>query len=270
MNSFYHNKLVFVTGGSEGIGRSIALQLVTQGAHVIITSRGPDKCKLAIQDFEKVRSSPKQIIHYCSFDLTDYAVTQSHFEKLVQQYGVPDLLINCAGFARPGYLETLDMAPIRDMMEINYFGIVHAVKSLLPHFIKRKSGVIVNTSSIAGFIGLFGYTGYCASKYAVIGFSEALRRELKPYGIQVSVLCPPNTQTPGLAEENKYKPAEVLATEEKIKVLTPDQVASSFLKKLTRNPFIITTTFDGTLSLILSRWAPWLLNFFVRRSKLKD
>jgi 3-dehydrosphinganine reductase len=265
MTNYYQNKLAFITGGSEGIGRSIALQLVSLGADVVITSRSIEKCEKAFQELQKQKKNPAQRIAYSSFDLTDVSATQKNLEELITQFGVPDFLINCAGYARPGYLEELDLTHIKGMMEINYFGTVHAVQTILPYFIKKKSGTIVNTSSITGFIGLFGYTGYCASKYAVIGFSEALRREVAPYGIKVSVLCPPNTQTPGLLEENKSKPAEVLATEEKIKVLTPDEVAQAFLKKLPKNHFLITTTFDGTLSLWLSRWAPWIIDLFVRR-----
>jgi 3-dehydrosphinganine reductase len=131
--------------------------------------------------------------------------------------------------------------------------------------IKDQKGHIVNTSSMAGFIGLFGYTGYCASKYAVVGFSEALRRELKPYGIRVSVLCPPNTRTPGLEEENKFKPAAVLKTEEKAKPVDPDFVAKGLLKALPKNEFMIVPTFDGKLAYTLSRHAPSILNQFVKR-----
>lgn len=258
LEKFYSGKLVFITGGSEGIGRSIALELVSLGARVIITSRSTEKLAAVVKD-----SGGK--IHSRAFDLTDFTATETALKTLVDVFGIPDYLINCAGYARPGYIEDLSLEHYQRMMNLNYFGQVHAIKALLPFFIKKKMGTIVNVSSIAGFIGLFGYTGYCASKYAVIGFSEALRRELAIYNIRVSVLCPPNTRTPGLDEENKYKPPEVLATEEKIKVQDPIEVTRSFLKQLPRNPFIITTTLDGKWTYRLSRWLPFLINLFVKR-----
>lgn len=268
MKSAYNNKLAFITGGSEGIGRSIALELVKSGAHVVITSRSLAKLEATLKDLEAVRQSPLQRMGMAAFDLTDFAATQKNFSDLVQKYGVPDFLINCAGYARPGYIDQLGMEHYHGMMDINYFGLAHACKALAPHLIQRGSGTIVNTSSIAGYIGLFGYTGYSASKYAVIGFSEALRRELEIYGIRVSVLCPPNTRTPGLAEENKYKPQEVLKTEEKVKVQDPIDVARAFLKALPKNRFIITTNLDGKMSHLLSRLAPGILNLFVKRPRV--
>ena len=183
----------------------------------------------------------------------------------MKEHGVPDFLINCAGFARPGYLNKLDLQYYHKMMDLNYFGIVHVCKTLVPHMMTAMKGHIINTSSMAGFIGLFGYTGYCASKYAVVGFSEALRRELEPYNIKVSVLCPPNTRTPGLEEENKYKPKEVLATEEKAKPVNPDYIAKELIKALGSRKFMIVPTFDGGMAYLLSRYAPSILHQFVKR-----
>src|SRR6185437_4120522 len=124
---------------------------------------------------------------------------------------------------------------------------------------------IINTSSLAGFMGLFGYTGYCASKYAVVGFSQALLSELKPYGIAVSVLCPPNTKTPGLERENQFKPPEVLKMEEKAKVVTAEEVSQTLMKSLPKRKFWIIPTFDGSLALYLSRFAPKILDQFTKR-----
>ena len=98
-------------------------------------------------------------------------------------------------------------------MKINLYGARNAIAALLPHM-RNQGGHIVNVSSIAGLIGVFGYTDYCASKFGLIGFSEALRSELDSQGIMVSVLCPPDTDTPGLAEENLTKPPETLAVSE--------------------------------------------------------
>jgi 3-dehydrosphinganine reductase len=118
---------------------------------------------------------------------------------------------------------------------------------------------------MAGLTGVFGYTGYSATTFAVRGFSEALRRELRPFGIRVSVLCPPNTRTPGFVEENRYKPAEVLKAEEKVSTVDPDVVAAALLRQLPSNPFVITASLDSRLAVVLLHLAPWIVDRALRR-----
>jgi 3-dehydrosphinganine reductase len=226
----FHGKRAVIFGGSEGIGKSLAKLILEAGGDVAICSRSEEKLRAATTEMERLRvrliSRP--------VDVTDFRAVQALAADLEKTWGTPDLLINCAGYARPGYLEELGIEHFRKMMELNYFGTVHTTKAFLPQMLKKRGSHILNTSSLAGFIGLFGYTGYCASKFAVVGFSEALRREIAPWGVNVSVLCPPNTRTPGLDEENKFKPKEVLATEEKVKVVDPDYVAAEALAGLKR------------------------------------
>jgi len=258
----YKQKLVFVFGGSEGIGRSLVLKLLSQGAKVVALSRNSDKLNKLTQEALEFSSSLKTQ----SCDVTNWDQTNATMVGLVKEHGVPDYILQLAGYSKPGYLENLEIKDFRNMMNLNYFGTLHVAKSIAPFWLKKQSGHLLTCSSIAGFIGLFGYTGYCASKYAVLGFSEALRREWKPFGIKVSVLCPPNTNTPGLAEENKYKPHEVLATEEKIAVLSPEVVAEQTLKQLVKNPFLIIPSFDGKMARLLGALSPRIMDFFVRRT----
>lgn len=259
------SKLAFVVGGSEGIGKETAREMIRQGFDVIIFSRNQSKLDKAIFELQSARQSLRQKTESCALDVTDWNMTKAMMEKLIKKHGTPDYLINCAGYARPGYIEDLEIEHYRKMMDLNYFGIVHTCKAIAPHMMKAKHGKIINTSSMAGFIGLFGYTGYCASKWAVVGFSEALRRELEVYGIRVSVLAPPNTTTPGLIEENRYKSMEILATEEKVKPVSPEYVAKSIIANLSNNKFMIHPTFEGSLAYRLSRFTPSLMNLFVRR-----
>jgi short-subunit dehydrogenase len=263
----YSKKSALIVGGSEGIGKSIAEKLVTAGCQVSISSRSNEKLELAKYEISKSAGS-KNDIHSFAMDVTDAGQCETKLQLYLDEIGTPDFLFNCAGFARPGYFSDLELKYFREMMDLNYFGSVHTIKAILPKMLKRGSGHIINTSSIAGFIGLFGYTGYCASKYAVIGFSEALRREMAPLNIRVSVLCPPNTRTPGLDRENEFKPREVLATEEKAKVVDPDYVAKEVLKRLPKNPFLMVPTLDGALAHRLSRHLPGVLDLFVKRPSL--
>lgn len=265
MKKHYENKLVFLLGASEGIGLSIAKLFVSYGAQVLIASRSEKKLEKAIQELEPLRQSPDQIIEAQSIDLTNTENTSQALTDWLKKYGTPDYLIINAGFGKPGFMTDLEVKDYEDMVNLNYLGAVRAIKPLLPAMIKAQKGHIVLTSSIAGFVGLFGYTGYCPTKYAQIGFAEALKAEIKQDNIKVSVLCPPNTDTPGFAIENQFKPDEVLKTEEKIKSLTPDEVAISFMKQLHKGKFFIIPTFDGKLALYLKRFFPSILNLAVKR-----
>ena len=109
-------------------------------------------------------------------------------------------------------------------MDINFFGTVNIVRAAIKDFIKRGSGNIVNVSSIAGVIGVFGYTAYGASKYAIRGFSDTLRAEVKPLGINVNIVFPPDTDTPQLAYETQFKPFETKVISGTAGLTSPDKV----------------------------------------------
>ena len=141
-------------------------------------------------------------------DVTDEKQIKDAFDGLVRDKGVPTHLFNCAGAANPGYVQDFSLADFEAPMKLDYFGTVIPTITMLPHFISRGSGHVVNVSSAGGFVGIIGYAAYSPAKFAVMGFSEVLRHELKPKGIKVSIVCPPDMDTPGFANENKNKPEE--------------------------------------------------------------
>jgi 3-dehydrosphinganine reductase len=147
----------------------------------------------------------------------------------------------------PGYFQKLDVETFHWLMDINYYGTVHILKLLTPGMIERGAGTILNISSQAGFAGVFGYSGYSASKYAVRGFSDVIRSELKPLGIQVSVAFPPDTETPQLAFEEPLKPYETRFIAGTTKVQSADAVAEEILRKMDKGNYIIIPGFDGKL-----------------------
>jgi 3-dehydrosphinganine reductase len=265
LKDFYKNKYVLITGGSEGIGRALALDLTKCGADVTILARSAPKLINTLAEMETLRVSPTQVLNYVSCDVTQFEWVRKTIDELIFEHRVPDILMNVAGYAQPGYIHEQEIHHFDDMMNLNLFGVVHTCKAITPYFMKEKKGIILNTSSMAGFLGLFGYTAYCATKFAVVGFSEALRRELKPYNVQVSILCPPNTKTPGLEKENKVKPKEILATEEKAKVATAEEVALATLKDLKKKKTMIIPTADGNLAYILNKISPKIIDQFVKR-----
>jgi len=261
---FYDKKTAIVTGGSEGIGKAVAMELARRGSHLLIVSRSPGKLAKAKEELESTQKNSSQRIESLALDLTDWESTKSELHPFLER-NPPDLLINCAGFARPGFFQDVAPEQCQQMMAVNYMGIVHSCQAVLPYMLKKGRGWIVNTSSMAGFLPLFGYTGYCASKYAVVGFSQALDAEIKTKGIRVLTLCPPNTRTPGLEAENRHKPPEVLAIEEKAKTLEPESVALALLRAIPRNKPMIIPTFEGRLAYLLSRYFPSFLKWLIRR-----
>ena len=114
-------------------------------------------------------------------------------------------------------------------MRVDYFGTVHVTRALLPAMIERGTGQIAIVSSLAGVIGIYGYTAYSASKFALVGFAECLRQDLLAHGIGVSLVFPPDTDTPQLTEENRIKPDQTRAIAGNVKVLSADYVARTTL-----------------------------------------
>jgi 3-dehydrosphinganine reductase len=175
-------------------------------------------------------------------------------------------VVTTAGYARPGYLEDLPAEDVTGMVTTNLLGTINVCRAVLPHLRASGSGTIVTTSSMAGLAGVFGYTVYSATKFGVIGFSEALRREVRPYGLRVLVLCPPNTLTPGFDEENRHKPAEVLAAEESVATLAPEAVADTLVRALARRRgFLVVPGRDSRLAAVAIRHLPFVVDRALRR-----
>ena len=258
MKSYYQGKLALVVGGTEGIGLAVARRLGELGCRVWVAAR--DEARLG-EVCESLSAEP------LALDVTDREKTRALLSQTMDSVGVFDLVVNCAGLALPGYLDEQDPEDARLMMEVNFFGTHNICKAVLDPMLKRGSGTIVNTASLGGLIGLFGYTGYCASKYAVVGFSEALRREVKPFRLKGCLLCPANTDTPGLARENLTKPPEVLAQEENVRTVSPEHVADKLVKAVARGKSLVIPTLDGWGAYYIARFTPFLADWILRRPR---
>jgi 3-dehydrosphinganine reductase len=237
--SYYLGKYALVVGASEGIGLAIACDLAQRGANVVVTSRDEIKLLEAARMIEASHRRPGRWVEWTPFDVRHHDEVKRALDFLKSRHGAPDFLIICAGGARPGYFENLSLEDHRAMMELNYFGSLHVVHIVAPDMIARRSGTIVLTSSALGLMGLFGFSGYCASKHALVGLAETLRSELRVYGVRVSCFCPPAVQTPGLEREKALTPKEICAAEELGAVLKADDVARALLNALPGNPFLV-------------------------------
>ena len=254
MNS-YKGKTAYISGGSSGIGLAVAEQLAQYGADIVIFSRSSEKLEKAAGKINRVSTAS---VKTCSVDLCDNEAAYGNVTKMIAETGAPDILISCAGIARPDYFENTSYDNFRQTVDTNLGGTWNFLSAAVPAM-KKKGGKILITSSVAGFVGTFGYTAYSASKFGLIGLAETLRCELKPYNIRVSVLCPPDTDTPGFEEENKTKPAETISISGNVKLMSAEEVAKNAIIGLNRKKFLIIPGFMGKITFLLKSLFPSLV-----------
>ena len=239
-----NGKNVLISGGSSGIGYSLAKEFTQAGANVCLLARREALLVKAKGELEAFKVNPTQQITTFSADVGDYTNLKKVLKDQATRF---DILINCAGIAYPGEFTDLKPEIFEEVMRINYLGTVYLTKLVVPGMVERRSGYIVNISSLAALIGIFGYTAYAPSKYAVRGFSRCLRSELKAYGIDVSVVLPPDTDTPQLAFEHSIIPDITRKINENGGVMSADQVAKIIMRGLRRRQFSIVPGMEGKL-----------------------
>ncbi len=258
----FHGQHAIITGGSSGIGRATARLLAQRGAHVSIIARRQELLDETIAELGELRTGQEQRLAAYSADLTDWEQAQAAITALVAGGFPPDILVNAAGFAHPGYVQELPLEIFHRTMDVDFFGTLHPIKAVLPAMIERHSGQIVNFSSVAGFLGVFGYTAYGAAKFAVRGFSDVLRQEVKPHGIHVAVIFPPDTDTPQLHYEDQFKPLETRRIAGAARALTADQVAQALVRGLERRQAYILPGLDSKLYFWLSNGPTFLFRAY--------
>jgi 3-dehydrosphinganine reductase len=236
---YFKNKLVIVTGGSSGIGRALAIQLAEAGARVWIWARREEQ----LQETLSMLAGGGHA--YGVVDVGERNQVEAGLKHIRREAGVPDIVINCAGLTHPQYIEKIPIEVFEQLNRVNYLGMVYLNQLVLPDMLARGSGHIVNVSSTAGFIGAFGFGAYGPTKFAVRGYSDVLRSEMKYRGIRVSILFPPDTDTPMLKAENEYKPFETKEISGSTGVLSADVVARSALQGIARTRYLILPGFNN-------------------------
>ncbi|MCH2022546.1 MAG: SDR family NAD(P)-dependent oxidoreductase [Saprospiraceae bacterium] len=238
-SSWYKNKKVLIVGGSKGIGESIAYQLASEGADVVVAARGQKDLDICLKGMQE-KGGNNQIFAAIQMDVTDLNSVNSGTQQALAEMKGLDILICNSGFAQTGTLNDLSHEEIRRMMDVNFMGHVNVTKALLPHFIEQKHGNIALASSMLGFFSMYGWTGYSASKFAVWGMAQALRQEMLLHNVDVSVHFFPSTDTPGFELENKDKDPIVwtMETESSLsKIFKPSEVASKTLDAIRKKRF---------------------------------
>ena len=236
-----------VTGGSSGIGKAVALQLAQAGAHITIIARSQAKLDQAQAEILQAQATPTQKILSFSADVADRPQLSAAIEAAITQTAPPDLLITSAGMAHPGYFQALPLDLFERTMAVNYFGSLYALKVVQPVMAQHQQGHVVFISSGVGLMGIFGYSAYSPSKFALRGLAESLRGELKLQGISLSIVYPPDTDTPQLSQENLTKPAETKEIAATAQVWQPDAVAQKIVQGIERRQFAITPGLEMSL-----------------------
>jgi len=235
----YENQQILITGGSSGIGLALAEAFARRGANLWLMARRLSGLEAARQRIIRLGLKPGQRVEIFSGDVSHPQDVTALAAKIRTDGITPNCIINSAGIVYCGYAQDISIETFHSLMQVNYHGTVQVCKTFLPEMLERGSGHIVNLSSMAGYVGVFGYTAYSASKFAVTGFSEALRAELKPHGVRVSVVFPPDTDTPQLAYESTLKPPETRALGENGGLMSAAAVAQSILQGVERGQFRI-------------------------------
>lgn len=253
-----------ITGGSSGIGRALAFKLAEQGYSLSLIARDPVKLERVEKEL-KARFSNSFRVRCFSADVSTSDSIIPAIGSAIEAFGPPSLLVTSAGIAEPGYFESLSIDNFERAMQVNYFGTVYAVKAAIPSMIAAKSGRVVLISSGAAFTGIFGYTSYGSSKFALRGFAEALRAEMKPKGVGVSIVYPPDTDTPQLVSENLTKPIETKNISGGAKVLSAEFVADAIIRGVKKKKFSVAPGFEmKMLNALNSCLAPVLYRYFDR------
>jgi short-subunit dehydrogenase len=215
------DKIVVITGASSGIGKAAAIEFAKRGAKLAIVSRRKEK----LEELQKSLEQFSTEVLVCPCDVSDKEAVKKMSDAVLEKFGKIDILVNNAGFAIYGMVTNLTIEQIESQMQTNYFGMMYCTKNFLPILQQQNSGHIVNVASVAASFGLPGIAPYCASKFAMLGFSEGLKHELKGTNIGVTVVSPIMVRTnffdhESFAKMPKYSPTS----------LDPKTVASAIIR----------------------------------------
>ncbi|XP_022103395.1 3-ketodihydrosphingosine reductase-like [Acanthaster planci] len=238
---------VVITGGSSGIGKAVAAEVLKQGANVTILARNQTRLQKAKEDLQQyIKDKDNQKILCISVDVShEYAAVEDAVRKSAEELGPCDILVNSAGMSRAVSFEDTNINDFKRVMDANFLGSVYPTRAVLPYMKERRRGRIVFISSQAGQLGVYGYTAYGSSKFAVRGLAETLQMEVKPYNIYITINFPPDTDTPMLAEDKINMPKETILVSETSGLHQPEEIAKIVVKDAKHGRFQSYVGLDG-------------------------
>lgn len=246
------DKVVIITGGSSGIGKALAEQFGKQGSKVLITGRNEAEL---LNTVNELRSKNINVAGFRA-DVSVEDDNRRMAEEAIRLFGTIDILINNAGISMRALFSEVDLAVVKKVMDINFYGVLYATKYCLPEITKNK-GSVIGISSIAGFRGLPGRTGYSASKFALNGFLEVLRTELLKTGVHVLTACPgftaSNIRKRSLTKDGSQQGESPRNEGE---MMSPEECALHIYKATVSRKRTLILTTQGKLAVFLNKWFP--------------
>ncbi|MGI0101717.1 MAG: SDR family oxidoreductase [Nitrosotalea sp.] len=258
----YSGKIVVITGASSGIGKEAALEFAKLHASVVLVSRDKDKLEQVAKELSKYQIE----VLVCVCDVSQKDQVNQMSEQVLEKFGTIDILVNNAGFGIYGMFDDLKAEEIESQMGTNYLGMVYCTKTFLPKMLDQKSGHIVNVASVAASFGIPGMAGYCASKFAMLGFSESIYHELKGSGVGITVVSPIMVKT-SFFNHNSFNKMPRYTT-----ALSANTVAKAVVRASTSPRLEIVVPQFVRIAIWFKQTFPYMINPIVgiifRRSKI--
>ena len=257
MSEIYQNKICVITGAASGIGRALALDLAERGAVLALS----DINEKGLSETVEMVGGSNRVMNDV-FDMADAAAIADYAQKVEQTLGTADYVFNVAGLTRVGNFVDTPLESMEKVMDVNYWGVVRMSKAFIDQILSKK-GTLVNISSVFGFIGYAGQTHYCASKFAVRGFTETLAQELKGTGVGICSVHPggiaTNIARNAVADKlpnNGASREEMDAAFDKMAITSPEKAAKVILKGAAKKKRRILIGSDARIISLVSRLFP--------------
>lgn len=264
MSDFFKNKVIAITGGSEGIGKALVDALIPLGAKIATCGRNQDKLySLQVQ-------YSNQLLHTMVADVSRYDDCKNFIQSTIETFGGIDILINNAGISMRALLKDAEVDVIKKVMDVNFFGTVYCTKLALDSIIERK-GTIVGVSSIAGYRGLPGRSGYSASKFAVNGWLESIRTELLDTGVNVMWVCPGFTRSNirnAALNSKGYAQGESPLNERDL--MSSQDCANHIIKAIEKKKRTLVLSFSGLQTVFMNKFFPSFTDKLVKKFFYKN
>jgi len=251
----FDGKTIVITGGSSGLGKALAERVAKRGGNLALIARDQKKLLSAQEELKKMAGAGRRIENF-PCDVSDAESTMSAFKAIADSLGPPDILINSAGILRESHFEKQGLKTFREVIDINFFGTLHCIKAVLPYFKEKGGGRIVNICSMAGLMGVFGYSAYCSSKHAIAGLTHSIRGELKPLNITVQIVYPHEFDSPMVDEINTYRSIENKMVVQTIPTLSLDTVADAVIEGMEKDKYEIIPGVMARAVARANRWFP--------------
>ncbi len=259
-------KVVVITGASSGIGRALAKRFAEPGTAVVIGARNMEKLNELANE---LKAGSNQVLPVRT-DVSKEEDCKNLIQRAVDKYGRVDVLINNAGISMRALFEDLDLKVIKKLMDVNFWGTVYCSKYAMPHLLATK-GSLVGVSSIAGYKGLPGRTGYSASKFAIHGFLETVRIENLKKGLHVLIACPgftsSNIRNTALGNDGSQQGE---SPRDESEMMSAEEVAERIYKAIYRRKNWLTLTSQGKFTVLFNKFFPKIMDKMVYNHMAKE